>query len=76
MSMLVTCPNCGPREVSELRCAGESAQRPLEPPTQRELHDTSTCATIKAKTQRHQPTARPAGDRARSGALEADESEA
>ena len=23
MSMLVTCPNCGPREVQELRCAGE-----------------------------------------------------
>jgi sarcosine oxidase subunit delta len=39
MSLLVTCPNCGPREVSELRCAGESATRHLEPPTQRELND-------------------------------------
>jgi sarcosine oxidase, subunit delta len=39
MSLLVTCPNCGPREVFELRCAGESATRPLEPPTQRELND-------------------------------------
>ena len=23
MSMLVECPNCGPREIAELRCAGE-----------------------------------------------------
>jgi sarcosine oxidase subunit delta len=39
MSILVTCPNCGPREVAELRCAGESTKRPLSPPTQRELND-------------------------------------
>ena len=39
MSLLVTCPNCGPREVEELRCAGESTKRPAEPPTQRELND-------------------------------------
>src|SRR4029450_10597911 len=39
VSLLVTCPNCGPREVEELRCAGESTRRPREPPTQRELND-------------------------------------
>ena len=37
--MLVTCPNCGPREVQELRCAGESTKRPQSTPTQRELND-------------------------------------
>ena len=39
MSLLVTCPNCGPREVSELRCAGESTSRPPAPPAERELND-------------------------------------
>jgi sarcosine oxidase subunit delta len=39
MSMLVTCPNCGPREVQELRCAGESTSRPTTKPTQRELNE-------------------------------------
>ena len=39
MSLLVTCPNCGPREVQELRCAGESTKRPQSAPTQRELND-------------------------------------
>ena len=39
MSMLVTCPNCGPREVQELRCAGESTSRPKTTPTQRELNE-------------------------------------
>ena len=39
MSLLVTCPNCGPREVAELRCAGESTRRPSDTPTQRELND-------------------------------------
>jgi sarcosine oxidase subunit delta len=39
MSLLVTCPNCGPREVHELRSAGESTTRPVAPPTQRELND-------------------------------------
>ncbi len=39
MSLLVTCPNCGPREVAELRCAGESTRRPTEVPTQRELNE-------------------------------------
>jgi sarcosine oxidase subunit delta len=39
MSLLVTCPNCGPREVSELRCAGESTRRPDDTPTRRELSE-------------------------------------
>jgi heterotetrameric sarcosine oxidase delta subunit len=39
MSMLVTCPNCGPREVTELRCAGETTRRPAQPPTVRELNE-------------------------------------
>ena len=37
--MLVTCPNCGPREVQELRCAGESTSRPKTTPSQRELNE-------------------------------------
>lgn len=37
--MLVPCPNCGPREVSELHCAGETTQRPRSTPTQRELYE-------------------------------------
>ena len=39
MSLLVTCPNCGPREVEELRCAGESTKRPTSAPSQRELNE-------------------------------------
>jgi len=39
MSMLVTCPNCGPREVHELRCAGETTKRPVSTPTVRELNE-------------------------------------
>jgi sarcosine oxidase subunit delta len=39
MSMLVTCPNCGPREVTELRCAGEVTRRPASPPTVREQNE-------------------------------------
>ena len=39
MSMLVTCPNCGPREVQELRCAGETTTRPTTTPTVRELNE-------------------------------------
>ena len=39
MSMLVTCPNCGPREVQELRCAGETTKRPTPTPTVRELNE-------------------------------------
>jgi len=37
--MLVTCPNCGPREVVELRCAGETTRRPRARPTPRELNE-------------------------------------
>jgi sarcosine oxidase subunit delta len=37
--MLVPCPNCGPREVSELRCAGEVTKRPVDGPSQRELNE-------------------------------------
>jgi len=39
MAMLVTCPNCGPREVEELRCAGEVTTRPRQKPTVRELNE-------------------------------------
>jgi sarcosine oxidase subunit delta len=39
MSMLVPCPNCGPREVEELRCAGEVTSRPKSTPTVRELNE-------------------------------------
>ena len=39
MSMLVTCPTCGPREVAELRCAGEVTRRPTSPPSVRELNE-------------------------------------
>ena len=39
MAMLVTCPNCGPREVEELRCAGEVTRRPQQAPTVRELNE-------------------------------------
>ena len=39
MAMLVTCPNCGPREVEELRCAGEVTTRPAATPSVRELNE-------------------------------------
>jgi sarcosine oxidase subunit delta len=39
MSLLVTCPTCGPREVAELRCAGEITARPSGKPTVRELNE-------------------------------------
>ena len=39
MSMLIECPNCGPREVAELRCAGEVTRRPKDTPTVRELNE-------------------------------------
>jgi len=39
MALLVTCPNCGPREVEELRCAGEVTRRPRETPSVRELNE-------------------------------------
>jgi sarcosine oxidase subunit delta len=37
--MLVACPNCGPREVEELRNAGETTRRPTSTPTVRELNE-------------------------------------
>jgi len=37
--MLVDCPNCGPREVAELCCAGEVTRRPKATPTVRELNE-------------------------------------
>jgi heterotetrameric sarcosine oxidase delta subunit len=37
MSFLLPCPNCGPREVEEFRCAGEVTRRPRTAPTLREL---------------------------------------
>jgi sarcosine oxidase subunit delta len=36
--MLVNCPNCGPREVEELRSAGEVTRRPVVTPSARELN--------------------------------------
>ncbi len=39
MSMLVPCPHCGPREVADLRCAGEVTRRPKGTPTVRELNE-------------------------------------
>jgi len=39
MSLLVTCPTCGPREVVELRCAGEVTRRPKASPSVRELNE-------------------------------------
>src|ERR687887_521557 len=37
MSFLLTCPNCGPRDVNEFAYAGEVTRRPAENPTQGEL---------------------------------------
>ncbi len=37
MSFLLPCPNCGPREVEEFHCAGETTVRPTGTPTLREL---------------------------------------
>ncbi|HEY7729390.1 MAG TPA: sarcosine oxidase subunit delta [Gaiellaceae bacterium] len=38
MAMLVPCPNCGPREVEELRNAGETTRRPADTPSVRDLN--------------------------------------
>jgi len=32
MSFLLTCPNCGVREVTDFGCGGESSPRPAERP--------------------------------------------
>jgi sarcosine oxidase, subunit delta len=37
MSFLLTCPNCGPRDVNEFSCAGEVTVRPKSSPSLREL---------------------------------------
>lgn len=39
MSFLLTCPNCGPREVTDFTCAGETTARPATTPTERELNE-------------------------------------
>jgi heterotetrameric sarcosine oxidase delta subunit len=38
MSFLLTCPNCGPREVADFAFGGEVSARPTAKPTARELH--------------------------------------
>lgn len=38
MSFLLTCPNCGVREVSDFAFAGEVTTRPSVAPTERELN--------------------------------------
>ena len=38
MSFLLPCPNCGPRDVEEFRCAGEVTVRPKGSPSPRELN--------------------------------------
>ena len=37
MSLLVPCPNCGPREVGEFAYQGEVTRRPKQSPSFREL---------------------------------------
>jgi len=37
VSFLLTCPNCGPRDVNEFAYAGEVTRRPGPNPTQSEL---------------------------------------
>jgi heterotetrameric sarcosine oxidase delta subunit len=38
MSFLLTCPNCGPREVTDFAFGGEVVPRPQSKPSQRELN--------------------------------------
>jgi heterotetrameric sarcosine oxidase delta subunit len=38
MSFLLTCPNCGPREVTDFAFGGEVSARPAERPSFRELN--------------------------------------
>jgi sarcosine oxidase subunit delta len=38
MSFVLTCPNCGPREVTDFAYGGEVTSRPVERPAQRELN--------------------------------------
>lgn len=37
MSFLLSCPNCGPRDVNEFAYAGEITFRPTSSPSEREL---------------------------------------
>jgi heterotetrameric sarcosine oxidase delta subunit len=37
VTFLLPCPNCGPRDVEEFRCAGEVTRRPAATPSLREL---------------------------------------
>ena len=39
VSFLLTCPNCGPRDVNEFTCAGEVTVRPKSSPSLRELSE-------------------------------------
>jgi heterotetrameric sarcosine oxidase delta subunit len=38
MSFLLTCPNCGVREVTDFGFGGEASSRPTERPSERELN--------------------------------------
>jgi sarcosine oxidase subunit delta len=38
VSFLLTCPNCGIREVTDFAYGGEVSRRPVAPPTARELN--------------------------------------
>jgi heterotetrameric sarcosine oxidase delta subunit len=38
MSFVLSCPNCGAREVTDFACGGEVAARPAEKPGFRELN--------------------------------------
>ena len=38
MSFLLTCPNCGVREVTDFGYGGETSARPAERPSRRELN--------------------------------------
>jgi heterotetrameric sarcosine oxidase delta subunit len=39
MSFLLSCPNCGPRDVNEFAYAGETTTRPTGTPSLRDLTD-------------------------------------
>ncbi len=57
MSFLVPCPHCGPRDVSEFSCRGESSRRPLVRPSLRELaeyvHFRDNCAGLQQEWWQH-----------------------
>jgi heterotetrameric sarcosine oxidase delta subunit len=38
VSFVLTCPNCGPREVTDFACGGEATPRPTARPSFRELN--------------------------------------